>query len=94
MFQPIAGDHASGTCEIFADGFAGAKKTPEGAKYRPSGWRSGRMGRFTFLTTSRDGFIESSTRAIRGSAPKATPCPSISAPAGEVVASSGQPPES
>ena len=37
VFQPLAGDHASGGCEIFADGFAGAVKTPEGAKHRPSG---------------------------------------------------------
>ena len=28
VFQPLLGDHASGGCEIFADGFAGAVKTP------------------------------------------------------------------
>jgi len=28
VFQPLAGDLASGGCEIFADGFAGAIKTP------------------------------------------------------------------
>ena len=28
VFQALAGDHASGQCEIFADGFAGAVKSP------------------------------------------------------------------
>ena len=37
VFQPFAGDYASGNCEIFADGFAGAEMTPEGATHRPSG---------------------------------------------------------
>jgi hypothetical protein len=37
VFQPLAGTRASGGCEVFADGFAGAVKTPEGAAHRPSG---------------------------------------------------------
>ncbi len=37
VFQPLNGDHASGGCEIFADGFAGAVKTPEARTHRPSG---------------------------------------------------------
>jgi glucose/arabinose dehydrogenase len=28
VFQPLAGDHAAGQCEIFADGFAGAVESP------------------------------------------------------------------
>src|SRR5260370_21571861 len=36
VFQPLEGDRASGTCEIFADGFAAAKKTPEGATSPPT----------------------------------------------------------
>src|SRR5579863_8316856 len=35
VFQPLLGEHASGACEIFADGFAGKVKTPEGAAHRP-----------------------------------------------------------
>ena len=37
VFQPLNGDRASGPCEIFADGFAGAVETPEKAVHRPSG---------------------------------------------------------
>src|SRR5260370_627792 len=37
VFQPLAGDRASGQCEIFADGFAGAVKSPAKAEHRPSG---------------------------------------------------------
>ena len=44
VFQQFAGDHASGNCEIFADGFAGAVMTPEGASHRPSGLAVGPDG--------------------------------------------------
>jgi glucose/arabinose dehydrogenase len=44
VFQPLDGDHASGNCEIFADGFAGPVKTPEGAAHRPSGLAVGPDG--------------------------------------------------
>ena len=44
VFQPLAGDHASGGCEIFADGFAGAVETPEKAAHRPSGLAVGPDG--------------------------------------------------
>jgi len=37
VFQPMAGDHAAGRCEIFADGFAGAVKSPDKAWHRPAG---------------------------------------------------------
>ncbi len=37
VFQALAGDHASGRCEIFADGFAGAIRSPGQAEHRPSG---------------------------------------------------------
>ena len=40
VFQPLDGDHASGNCEIFADGFAGKVKTPEGGRASAIGPRS------------------------------------------------------
>ena len=44
VFQPLAGDRASGPCEIFADGFAGAVKRPR--RRDPSADRAcGRAGR-------------------------------------------------
>src|SRR5207247_10052334 len=44
VFQPLAGDHGSGQCEIFADGFAGAVKSPAKAEHRPSGLAVGPDG--------------------------------------------------
>ena len=94
VFQPLDGDHASGTCEIFADGFAGAKKTPEGATYRPTGLAVGPDGALYISDDIRGRIYRVVyTGDPAGPAPKATPCPSITYPAGKVAASSAQPPE-
>jgi glucose/arabinose dehydrogenase/mono/diheme cytochrome c family protein len=95
VFQPLTGDHASGNCEIFADGFAGAKKSPEGATYRPTGLAVGPDGAL-YISEDIHGRIYRVTYTgdPAGPAPKGTPCPSLSAPAGKVVAASAQPPES
>jgi glucose/arabinose dehydrogenase/mono/diheme cytochrome c family protein len=95
VFQPLEGEHAAGNCEIFADGFAGAKKSPEGATYRPTGLAVGADGAL-YVSEDIHGRIYRITYTgdPAGPAPKGTPCPSISAPAGKVVASSAQPPES
>jgi glucose/arabinose dehydrogenase/mono/diheme cytochrome c family protein len=95
VFQPLNGDHASGNCEIFADGFAGAKKSPEGATYRPTGLAVGPDGAL-YISEDIHGRIYRVTYNgdPAGPAPKGTPCPSLSAPAGNVVASSEKPPES
>src|SRR6202012_4384873 len=44
VFQGLAGDQAAGKCEVFADGFAGAVKSPDGAEHRPSGLAVGPDG--------------------------------------------------
>ncbi len=44
VFQPLAGDQASGRCEIFADGFAGAVKSPDKRHHRPTGLAVGPDG--------------------------------------------------
>src|SRR5581483_11779681 len=44
VFQPMLDGHASANCEIFADGFAGAGKTPEVAENGPRGWAVGPEG--------------------------------------------------
>ena len=44
VYQGLSGDKASGKCEIFADGFAGADKSPGKASHRPSGLAVGPDG--------------------------------------------------
>lgn len=94
VFQPLDGDHASGDCEIFADGFAGAKKTPEGATHRPTGLAVGPDGAL-YVSEDIHGRIY---RIVyqgdpAGPAPKSTPCPSVAAPAGKIVQAPAKPPE-
>ncbi len=95
VFQPLDGDHASGTCEIFADGFAGKVKTPEGAEHRPSGLAVGPDGALYVADDIRGRIYRIVyTGDPAGPAPATTPCPSNSAPAGKAVLASATPPES
>jgi glucose/arabinose dehydrogenase/mono/diheme cytochrome c family protein len=94
VFQPLSGDRPSGPCEIFADGFAGAVKSPEKAAHRPSGLAVGPDGAL-YISDDVAGRIY---RIVYqgGSAnadAKVTPCPSATAPAGDVVAAVANPPE-
>jgi glucose/arabinose dehydrogenase len=93
VFQPMAEERASGRCEIFADGFAGAVKSPDGAEHRPSG-----------LAVAPDGslYVSDDVRgriyriAYRGGAfdeKRVTACPSATAGPGEVAAAEAKPPE-
>jgi glucose/arabinose dehydrogenase/mono/diheme cytochrome c family protein len=93
VFQPLSGDHASGPCEIFADGFAGAVKSPQGAEYRPSGLAVGSDGSLYISDDVRGRIYRIVYRGGVGAGANVTPCPSATAPAGEVVAATANPPE-
>ena len=94
VFQPLDGDHASGQCEIFADGFAGAVKSPAKAVHRPSGLAVGADGSLYVSDDIRGRIYRI---VYRGSpdagTPSVTACPSAAAPAGDIVEQPAQPPE-
>ena len=94
VFQPVAGDRASGPCEIFADGFAGAVRSPAKAEHRPSGLAVGPDGSLYISDDIRGRIYRIEYRAgSEGGAAKITPCPSATAPAGNPVELAAQPPE-
>jgi glucose/arabinose dehydrogenase/mono/diheme cytochrome c family protein len=96
VFQALLGDHASGTCEIFADGFAGGKKSPGEAQHRPSGLAVGPDGSLFISDDIRGRIYRVVYRGgggTGGKAAKYTGCPSASAGAGGVSADDAKPPE-
>ena len=94
VFQPLSGTKASGNCEIFADGFAGAMKSPDKAEYRPTGLAVGPDGAL-YVSDDQRGRIYRITYngPADFDASSVTPCPSNTAPAGEVAKAGAKPPE-
>jgi glucose/arabinose dehydrogenase/mono/diheme cytochrome c family protein len=94
VYQPLSGERASGSCEIFADGFAGAVKSPDKAEHRPSGLAVGPDGSL-YVSDDVSGRIYRIVYqgGVATGAAKYTPCPSASAPAGEVAQAAAKPPE-
>jgi mono/diheme cytochrome c family protein len=96
VFQPLSGGQAAGTCEIFADGFAGEMKSPDQALHRPTGVAVGPDGSLYVSDDVRGRIYRIVYRggiAAEAGAAQFTPCPSAAAPAGDVLAASAKPPE-
>jgi len=94
VFQPLSGELASGQCEVFADGFAGAVESPAQAVHRPSGLAVGPDGAL-YVSDDVRGRIYRIVYlgGSAGSAANVSPCPSLTAPAGAPVVAAAKPPE-
>jgi len=94
VFQPMAEGRASGRCEVFADGFAGAIKSPDGAQHRPSGLAVGPDGALYVSDDIRGRIYRIVYMGVGyGSGASVTYCPSDTAPAGAIAGEAGNPPE-
>ncbi len=89
VYQTLNQGTAEARCEIFADGFAGAEKSPEKASHRPSGLAMSSEGDL-YVSDDVAGRIYKITYRGNADANRSTsfvPCPSASAGAGTIAAS-------
>lgn len=96
VFQALAGNGASGNCEVFADGFAGKVKSPDGAEHRPSGLAVGPDGALYVSDDVRGRIyriVYVGGPGTDGASDAVTSCPSPSAPAGAISVVDAKPPE-
>jgi glucose/arabinose dehydrogenase/mono/diheme cytochrome c family protein len=94
VYQGLAGEKASGKCEIFADGFAGADKSPGKASHRPSGLAVGPDGAL-YVSDDVAGRIYRIVYrgGVDAAAAQTVPCPSATDSPGPIAAAQARPPE-
>jgi glucose/arabinose dehydrogenase/cytochrome c5 len=94
VYQALSGEKAAGKCEIFADGFAGADKSPGKASHRPGGLAVGADGTL-YVSDDVAGRIYRIVYKGGADAAGAQPvgCPSATDAPGPVAAANAQPPE-
>jgi glucose/arabinose dehydrogenase/mono/diheme cytochrome c family protein len=94
VYQALGGDKASGSCEIFADGFAGADKSPGKAVHRPSGLAVGPDGAL-YVTDDVKGRVYRIAYQGGPGSDTAAPvaCPSPTEAPGPIAAARAVPPE-
>jgi glucose/arabinose dehydrogenase/mono/diheme cytochrome c family protein len=94
VFQPLSGGRAAGSCEIFADGFAGPLKDPAKALHRPTGLALGPDGAL-YVADDQNGRVYRIVYrgGAQSAAASATPCPSADASPGAMIAVAAGPPE-
>jgi glucose/arabinose dehydrogenase/mono/diheme cytochrome c family protein len=94
VYQGISGDKASGTCEIFADGFAGPDVSPAKAAHRPTGLAVGPDGALYVADDVKGRIYRIVYRGGTGaSAANPVACPSPTESPGPIAAASAKPPE-
>ena len=93
VFQALSGGTASGRCEVFADGFAGASKEPGEAAHRPAGVAVAPDGALYISDDQRGRIYRVVYRGGSDAGASTTPCPPADAPAGSTSAATAAPPE-
>ncbi|HEX3913660.1 MAG TPA: PQQ-dependent sugar dehydrogenase [Steroidobacteraceae bacterium] len=94
VYQSLTGDKAAGSCEIFADGFAAADKSPGKAAHRPSGVAVGPDGAL-YVSDDVAGRIYRIVYRGGAGAADARPiaCPSATEAPGPINTARARPPE-
>ncbi len=93
VYQGLSGAEASGKCEIFADGFAGADKSPEKAAHRPSGLAVGPDGALYVSDDVAGRIYRIVYRGGESAEAPPVPCPSATEAPGPIAAAQARPPE-